>query len=224
MITAVILALLGVLLLIVVRQMFKAPGGPQLPGGKTAAPLPAPPPSAVAGTGDIATDLWSAKPGDVISISAAAADFSDLDFTVDRRSAYEGANRRWIDLSGEHRGNRVYLEVYRTPDFEVMGMLDPRKLTLNDLSVSEDRMADLDAKQDPTQYVEFEGKRWHYESSREIGYFENEQGQGEGLYRWIFRNPNGPELLCVEKWEGEPFDVRVARRINPQDIAVYRAA
>jgi hypothetical protein len=31
-------------------------------------------------------------------------------------------------------------------------------------------------------------------------------------------------MLRIEKWEGEPFDVRLARKLNPQDITVYRAA
>jgi hypothetical protein len=30
-------------------------------------------------------------------------------------------------------------------------------------------------------------------------------------------------VLCIEKWEGEPFDVRVAQRLKPEDITVYRA-
>jgi hypothetical protein len=57
-----------------------------------------------------------------------------------------------------------------------------------------------------------------------LGYFENEQGAGEGLYRWIVTEQDGARVRCVEKWEGAPFDVRIARRLNPQDINVYKAA
>ncbi len=67
-------------------------------------------------------------------------------------------------------------------------------------------------------------KKWSWESSREIRYFENETGNGEGLYRWLFREPGGARVICVEKWEGEPFEVRIARRLNQRDITVYRAA
>jgi hypothetical protein len=31
-------------------------------------------------------------------------------------------------------------------------------------------------------------------------------------------------VICIEKWEGEPFDVRIARRVSVQEITVYRAA
>jgi hypothetical protein len=109
------------------------------------------------------------------------------------------------------------------PSTEVVGILDPRKLTIAEIPITEQRLIDLDAKQDPNQTVTFEGKTWNYDSSREIGYFENEAGTGEGLYRWIFREQGGDRLLTIEKWEGEPFDVRIARRLNLRDITVFRA-
>ena len=174
-------------------------------------------------SGSMELDPWDAKPGDVISISGGAEDFSDLDFAVDRRSSYQSATHRWIDLSGEFRGTRVYLEVYRHPQPDLIGILDARKLTLAEVNSSEDALADIDARQDPSAFVEFEGKKWQWESSREIRYFENDLGNGEGLYRWLFREPQGNRLLCVEKWEDEPFEIRIARRLNPHDITVYPA-
>jgi hypothetical protein len=57
-----------------------------------------------------------------------------------------------------------------------------------------------------------------------VGFFENETGEGEGLYRWLFRDTKSARLICVEKWEGQPFDVRLAVRVNPSDVTVYRAA
>lgn len=213
MITATILSVLGFILLIVLWMMIRN-SGKQLPAGQQQQQIPPP------------VDLHpsEARRGDVISIHAGAADFSDLDFTVDRRSAYESKGRRWIDLSGDFRGERVYLEVQPKPSNEVMGVLDPRKLTLPDLQLTEDQLVQFDSRQDPNQSITFDGRRWNYESSREIGYFENETGAGEGLYRWLFREQNGDRLICVEKWEGEPFDVRIARRLNIRDITVYRAA
>jgi hypothetical protein len=218
-ITNTILILLGIALAVVLVLLFR-PQARQKTVAASGAPLAVMP---AAGTGG-AAELLQAKPGDVISIHAAAEDFSDLDFTVDRRSAYESAGRRWTDLSGDFRGRRVYLEVQPGPEPEVMGLLDGRKLTLADVGTTEEYLAEMDQKQNPWLYLEFEGKRWQYESSREIGYFENEQGQGAGLYRWLLREPDGARLLCIEKWEGEPFDVRIARRLSHRDINVYPAA
>ncbi len=218
MITAIVLGILGFALVIVLWAMFRAPSSAR------PAISPAPAVKAVAAAERQETDPWDAKPGDVISIHGAAEDYSDLDFPVDRRSAYESGNRRWVNLSGEFRGRRVYLEVYRHPQHEYLGILDPRELSLADIGVTEDQLADMDTRQDPSAFVEFEGKKWTYESSRELGYFENETGPAEGLYRWLFKEPDLPRLICIEKWVGEPFEVRIASRLNKQDITVYRTA
>lgn len=215
MITGALLTFLGLLLAIVLWQMFKGNARKKLSSGAVTMP--------VAGPGT-AWDLPNARKGDVVSIHAAAEDFSDLDFTVDRRSSYQSGPNRWVDLSGDFRGRRVYLEVAPGRESEVIGILEGRKLTIAEIAVTEEQLADLDSRQDPSQFLTFEGKRWHYESSREIGYFENEAGQGEGLYRWTFRESGGNRLLLVEKWEAEPFDVRLARHLNAGDITIYRAA
>jgi hypothetical protein len=212
MVTTILLSVLGLVLAFVLFQMFK--------------PTPKPAISAAApqALADSSVNLAQARKGDAISIVGAAADFSDLDFTVDRRSAYEANRRRWTDLSGDFRGNRVYLEVQSNPQLELMGLFDPRRLSLPDVGLSEDRLAELDERQDQSETIEFEGQRFNYHSSREVGFFENETGEGEGLYRWLFRDTKSARLICVEKWEGQPFDVRLAVRVNPSDVTVYRAA
>jgi hypothetical protein len=213
MITLILLAILGLMLVLILRAMFRAPASKKLPHSAAPTQIPA------ANSDDV--DPWDAQKSDVISISGAATDFSDLDFAVDRRSAYQGSAHRWIDLSGEFRGERVHLEVQRYPEPDLMGILDARKVTLADIGTTEDLLADMDARQDPSASIEFEDKKWHWESSREIRYFENETGDGEGLYRWIFRESDGARLICIDKWEGEPFEVHVARRLNQRDVTVY---
>lgn len=223
MITLIVLALLGIALLAVFRAMFRTPaaGQPAIPAGHSLSPQA---PAQTLPSRGIDVDVWDARKGDVVSINAAAEDFSDIDFAVDRRSAYQAKNHRWIDLSGEFRGVRVYLEVYRFPQPDLIGILDSRNLTIAEIGITEQQLTDLDARQDPAAYIQFEGHLWHFESSREIGYLENEAGEGEGLYRWLLREQDSPRLLCIEKWEGEPFEVRIARRLKPLDITVYRAA
>jgi len=216
MITFILLAFLGLLLAVVLVAMFRTSGANKQVAAATQARAVA------ATTAALQGDAWDAHIGDVVSVSAAAEDFSDLDFPVDRRSAYQTNSGRWIDLSGEFRGRRVYLEVHRHPSPLLMGLFDPRKLTIADIGLSEQQLTDFDARQDPTASIQFANKSWHYQSSREIGYFENESGAGEGLYRWLFEEQGGARLICVEKWEGEPFDVRVAVILKHEDVTVYR--
>lgn len=217
MITSAILVLLGIVLAIVLWQMMR----PLKPSGAKVTAMPAPPPAL---HGDSGIDLWTARVGDVISIHGAAEDFSDIDFTVGQRGAYEGMNRRWVDLGGDFRGRRVYLEVSRISGTEIMGLLDSRRMTLPEIGVTEDQLADLDARQDPSASISFEGKSWRYTSSRELAHYETEGGEPKGLYRWLFAEAGGPRFICMEKWEGEPFDVRLAQKVNPSDVTVYRAS
>lgn len=214
MITTTILVILGVALVVVLWKMFG--------GGAKSKELPASSRSAAPEISAADVDPATAQKGDVVSLRGAAEDFSDIDFPIDRRSAYEAGNRRWVDLSGEYRGQRVYLEVVSRD--EALAIVDARKLTLADLNVTEAQLADMDARHDASQSVAFDGKRWRFESSRELGYFENEAGDGEGLYRWLFEEQGGKRLLCIEKWEGEPFEVRFARKVGREDITIYRSA
>lgn len=219
MITTAILVFLGALLAVVLFQMFKSRDAAASAQSARAAE-----PTAVPAAG-ANVELVNARPGDVVSIPGAAADYSDLDFTIDRKSAYEYMNRRWTDLSGEFRGSRVYLEVQPSGDLPVLGILDPRRLMLPDIGLTEDMLSEMDGRQDQNASIQFEGKRFNFEYSREIGYFENGTGEGEGLYRWLFRETGGGNrALIVEKWEGEPFDVRLGQRLNARDITVYRAS
>lgn len=216
MITTLLLTILGALLALVLWQLFRKPSNPAPAAvGTTEHP---------AVTAPVGIALPQARAGDVISVHGAASDFSDVDFTVERRNRYESGPNRWTELSGDFRGQRVYVEVYPGRDAEIVGFFDPSKPTLADLGLTEDRLAELDARQDPSSYFDWNGTRWQYESSREIGYFENEAGNGEGFYRWVFRNPQSRSLLCIEKWEGEPFTVRPAQRLLSQDITIFRAA
>ncbi len=219
MITAILLTLLGTALVAVLLAMVRSPSG-------TTMSVPAAPgvPKPVARPTDpLELDAWDAKPGDIVSIEAAAADFSDLDFPVQGRGAYEANNHRWLELSGDYRGRAVRLEVYRYPQPQILGVVDDRTIGLADLGVTEDQLGDFDARQDPTASVFYDSKTWRYESSREIGYCENENGTPEGLYRWVFVEQNGSRRLFVEKRQGEPFGVRLARLIDSRDISIYRA-
>ncbi|MBI4906689.1 MAG: hypothetical protein HY820_23880 [Acidobacteria bacterium] len=212
MITTTILVVLGIALVFVVWQMMR---NPKKPRGEV---TPMPPVAAIGAS----VDLWNAQPGDVVSIHGAAEDFSDLDFTVNQRNAYQAAGRRWIGLAGDFRGRPVFLEVNRAATMEVMGILDPTQFTLPDVGLTEERLADFDSRQDSSAFVEFLGKRWQFKSSRELAYFENE-GEARGLYRWLFSEKGGARMLCVEKCEGEPFQIQLAQNLNAQDITVYRA-
>ena len=162
--------------------------------------------------------------GDVLSVAGAASDFSDLDFTVDRRDNYEAGSRRWFELSGTWRDTRVYLEVHVEDAVRVLGNFDGRQLTLDELGLSEDDLGQIDQRQNPSDFFDYNGKFWLYRFSREVGVFRGDNTSGQGFYCWQFQEQDSKRFLTVRKYAGEPFQAAIWRQIEPGDVTVYRGA
>ena len=182
-------------------------------------------PATAAPTEDLANlKVTAARVGDALSVAGAAPDFSDLDFTVDRRDFLEAGSRRWMELSGEWRGGRVYLEVHNDEEAEVFGNFDGRKITLDELGLSEDDLSQLDSRQNPSDFFDYDGKFWLYRFSREMGVFRDGVTTGQGFYAWQFQEQDSKRFLQIRKYAGEPFGGAIWTKIEPADITVYRGA
>jgi len=208
MITITLEAILGVLLAIVLMNLFKK--------------HPTPP----AQTGPV-EDLANLKPtdarvGDAISVSGAGDDMTDLDFTADRSVWYQAGNRQWFEVGGPYRARRVSMRVANYEEIEVAIHNDPRKITLEDLGLSEDDLAQLDERQNTADNFEFDDKLWLYVLSREAQSKRSDLPQPEAFYYWEFREQGGPGILAVRKAEGEPFTVTLFATISASDVTVYR--
>lgn len=168
--------------------------------------------------------ITDARAGDSLSVSGAAEDFSDIDFTVDRSDQYEAGERRWYELSGAWRDRRVFLEVHNDPVVEVFGNFDGRRITLDETGLSEDDLSEIDQRQNPADFFDWDGKFWLYRSSREVGVFSGGAGTGRGFYCWTFQEQDGKRYLSIRKFEGEPFAGSVWTKIEPTDITVFRGS
>src|ERR1035438_361163 len=144
MITLTLVAILGVLLVLVVMQLFKKQ-----------------PPAPVKPVEDLANlQATDARVGDAISISGAGDAMTDLDFTVDRSTWFQAGSRQWSEVSGPYKGRRVAVRVANAEEVEVSVHTDPRKITLEDLGLSEDDLAQMDERQNTADSFEFDGKTW----------------------------------------------------------------
>ena len=209
MITLTLVAILGVLLVIVLVNLFKKT---EVVAAPTKAPAP-----------DLANlKVTDARVGDMISVSGAGDDLSDLDFTADRGAWYEAGPRRWFELSGGYRERRVALRVATGDDVEAAIETDPRKLTIEDLALSEDDLAQMDQRQNTADFFEFDGKTWLYRLSREAQVRRSDAADVAGFYYWEFQEQGGKGLLGIRKAESEPFAVTLATTIYPGDVTIYR--
>ena len=208
MITIILEAILGVLLVIVLMNLFKKHPTPPAPTGPVE---------------DLANlKATDARVGDSISISGAGDEMSDLDFTADRSTWYQAGARQWFEVGGSYRTRRISMRVANNEEIEVSVHNDSRKVTLEDLGLSEDDMAQLDERQNTADNFEFDGKLWLYVLSREAQSKRSDLPQPEAFYYWEFREQDGPGILTVRKSEGEPFAVTLYSSISAGDVTVYR--
>jgi hypothetical protein len=205
MFTFVTLVVLGILLGIVLMQLFKKQT----------------PPAPVADLANL--KVTDAHAGDALSISGAGENYKDLDFTVDRLTRYDAGTRRWFELSGPYLERRVAVRVGGDDEVEVSLHSDPRKLTIDDLGLAEEDLAEMDERQNTSDSFEFDGKVWLYRLSREVHASREDQAVAMGFYYWEFQEQAGKGIIAVRKAEGEPFAVTLYSGISAVDITVYRA-
>lgn len=166
--------------------------------------------------------ITDARLRDTLSVAGAAPDFSDLDFTVDRREVFQAGSGNWTELSGSWRYGRVYLEIHGGPLPEVYGFFDGRRLTLDQLGLNEVDLAQIDQRQNQADFFDFDSKFWLYRYSREVTVFTPERPAGRGFYCWRFAEQDGQRFLSIRKFPGEPFSATIWSKLQPVDITVYR--
>src|ERR1044071_7298392 len=208
MITLTLVAVLGILLAMTLRQLFR----------KDPAKVEPPRPAL-----DLANlKITDARIGDLVSVTGAGDDFSDLDFKIDRHNQYEAGDKRWVELGGMYRNRRVYLEVMDADELEVSAVVNPNKMTIDELGLNEQDLTELDQRQNTGDNFEFQGKLFYYKFSKEITMYREGQSRPTGYYMWEFREDGGNRELTVRKGEGEPFTVSLGTRVNPGDITIFR--
>jgi hypothetical protein len=209
MITIIVEAVLGLFLVLFLMQLFKKR------------------PTSASASAEPQQDLANLKPtdartGDVISIAGAGDSMSDLDFTADRTTWCQAGSHAWIEVSGPYRERRVIMRVANEEDMEVAIQSDPRKLTIEDLGVSETDLADMDERQNTSDYFEFDNHQWLYRLSREVQAKRDDQPRATGYYYWEFREQDGTSFMVIRKPEGEPFSVSLFTGIPAGDVTIYR--
>jgi hypothetical protein len=206
--TFLLLAVLVIALIFVLMQLSK----------KSAAERPAPP----AGPDLANLKVTDAREGDVISISGGGDNFTDLDFTADRYTRFDAGAHPWFELSGPYHERRVALRVAGDEELELAVHNDARKLTLEDLGLNEEDLAQMDERQNTGDSFEFDGAVWLYRRSREVKASRDGRPSG-AFYYWEFQEDGGKRLVAIRKVEGEPFAVTLYTGIPEGNITVYRS-
>jgi hypothetical protein len=208
MFTVLTLLVLGTLLGKVLMQLFKKQ-----------------PPASTGPAADLANlKVTDARAGDAISLSGAGENYTDLDFTADRLTRYQGGARRWFEIGGPYLERRATLRVGGDEEVEVHLHSDARKLAIEDLGLAEEDLAEMDERQNTADSFVFDGKTWLYRLSKEIEATRDDQSGATGFYYWEFQEQNGKGLIAIRKAAGEPFAVTSYTGIPAADVTIYRGS
>jgi hypothetical protein len=206
MITYIIELVLAILLVLIIMNFFK----------KRPKALP---PTAVPQIDLGSLRVTDARTGDVLSVAGVGDNMNDLDFTVDRTTQFQAGPRSWRELSGMYRDRRVVLRVANDEEVEAAIHAAPRKLTVKDLGVGEDDLAQMDERRTPAiRSSSITG--WQYRLSRDTQ-ARRRSAAAQQLYYWEFREQDGGSL-AIRKPEGEPFAVTRYLGI-PQETRIRKA-
>ena len=148
--------------------------------------------------------ITDARVKDTLSVTGAAEDFSDIDFTVDRCDRYEAGSKRWTELSGTWRNRRVFLEVHNEDTVEVLGSFDGQQDHARRTGAERRRhgAAGCPARTPPIFFSISEGKFLAFTDSAGRWAFFSERGAatGRGFYGWEFHEQDGKRFLSVRKF------------------------
>ena len=164
--------------------------------------------------------IKNARSGDTLILSGASENYEDVSLTVDRMNRYEVDSDSWYELSGLWSGKRIFLEWCEDDELEV-GIQRKTGLGIEDIGITEEDLSRMDDQRSRSNFIEYDGQKWYYRESSEVGYFKDDGPEGEGFYMWQFESDDFQ--LFVEKYEVDPFEVGISEKINPSRIKVFRA-
>jgi hypothetical protein len=162
------------------------------------------------------------KQGDLVQISESVAGQSNINFVVSGVNRYETGQGGWREFFGNNQGRTVYLEVFPDDGSQVGVVFSDRMLTLDRVGLTEEELIGWDEGGAASGSLEYDGESWEFEWSGETSSTSIGSSTQESYYGWDFIGRGGRRTLCIEKREGDPFEVCLVHLIDVDRIHVTR--
>ncbi len=167
--------------------------------------------------------LMSARVGDVVVIGGFSPTFEDAYFLIEKRSRYEAETGGWHEFIGVDGDRRVGIEFSEGDDGPFISVTEQdAPMGLSSAGLSSDQLIRMDEEHSIDNFITYEGERYYYANSREIYFFNDSRGEGEGFYGWDFISEDRQKMLSAVKWEGAPFELYHSVVVSPLIVSVYR--
>jgi hypothetical protein len=169
--------------------------------------------------------IKEAEVGDYLTISGLSPlsqDYKDLVFQIERKNRYESEGDSWYELMGKVGDRTFWIEWEEDDEILISGTQMDKPMKVSDIGVSEEELARMDDEESDNNHVTYKGKKFYFDESSEVTYFKDNKNKGEDFYLWDFSSEDEEEIISVEKWEGEPFQVFLSFTIKTDHITVTK--
>lgn len=142
-----------------------------------------------------------------------ALDAKDMQITA--RHLYDEGGFQWVELEGDSAGGKVWLDVCRDDELETSVTLE--RLTLADIGLSEEDVAQLDA----SSKLSYGGRQFSFGEKGQASFRPNgDASKAQQVAYWDFEGDDDKHDLGIESWEGESR-VYLTQRLDPARIRIY---
>jgi len=166
--------------------------------------------------------IRSVKVGDVLSIQGLALEYDDRYFYVEKIHRYANEADTWYELTCVDGDTHIWIDWTDGYDLLVTATDDPDPVGLGSIGLTEEQLIDLDEENSIDNFIAVDGERYDYRNSSEVAFYQDNRGEGQGLYLWDFLREDGERFLSISKWEGRPFEATFSEVIAPDSIKLYK--
>lgn len=169
--------------------------------------------------------IKNAEPGDFVQIEAISEmslDYKEIVFEVRHVHKYDCYGDIWYEITGSVGDQPYRLEWYEDDGLHVTGNNQKNALTLNDVGITEDQLAEMDEDGSEENYIDYNGMRYYYSTSDEVLFYKDNGEEGEAFFMWELTSEDKKRLLSVEKWEGEPFELYHSYVLDPAHVSIVK--
>ena len=171
----------------------------------------------------VTNDITQVDVGGVIRLPPFGSERAPVETYVIARHRYDDGGSPWYELVCEHGTRELLIEWERDGrKVEVTAAFDDENPKLEALGLTDDDLHRFD--EDERGEFRWEGRRWRYEDSGEVNYYEGDGKQSQTLYAWSFYDDRDERYITIEKWARDArFYVYHSWTIDPDRIEVYDA-
>lgn len=162
--------------------------------------------------------IINVEKGGVIELRGVGEMKKDMTLNVLAKHLYQEGDFSWFELECDKgTDDKVWVEV--EDDDETLVSVVLKKMKLQDINVTAKKLADIDYNE--SGGIKYKNQYYGYADSGDAVFYRFcDDTRAEKLYYWDF--VNGNNILSVEKWGDNDYEVFLSQKMRPSQVTVLR--